>query len=895
MGKLHLTTNVLAFWCKALCILTTTSLAAIQIGHSQCNPGTLSGSVFHDTNNNGTLDGSEIGVANVLVVATDATGANQLAYTDSNGDYQFTGLNNAQYRVAFNTPAGYSPSWMGANNNSNIQFVTVPECTATYGVIAGSSICGSNPEITLTCFVEGRLGENDNIETIVALEHNFNSNSSVDVYATKGETGSVWGLTWRNTTGEIFSSAFVKQYAGLTAHGHDAIFRTTETGGVYSTSLFTKLSSLGINTGTLSVTDPYDCNYGDQVGKIGLGALIMSSDEQHMFVTNLNNNSVVKIDASNPTAATTSEFVVPDPGCAGGAYRVFALTEENGRIYVGVTCTADVSLNATQSSANVFEMDPVTGAFSLIFTTNYIKGFWETNLPGSHTTTHWLTDIDFTDDGNMLLGLTDRKGHRYCDGLSGRVDQQYPDLLMVWDNNGTWTLEANGSAGTLTGTGVGNGQGPTNGEFFGDDFWPTNPSHHPETALGSIMVLPGTNEVVSANYDPLINSYSGGLHRYSTRNGNLLSAIELYTHEVSPQYGKATGFGDIVALCGPAELEIGNFVWSDLDNDGMQDAGEPAIGNVAIILYDDTFTQIASTTTDANGNYIFNTGILPNACYYVGLDPNAYNSASNSYTLNGSNYLITANNTGNLITNSDLILHTNGSYLIEVKTGSYGDTDHNFDIGLVLPNTFDLALDKNLVSTSTPQLGDIVTFNIRVTNEGNLAANNFSVSDFIGNGFTFDPALNPGWTQSGGMITYQDGNILLPGDSRNYTVRLGLVFGNHSYLNIAEISGAEDENGDTDSDVDSDPDSDMSNDPAGEDDIDEAPVKILDLALRNELVGNTTTFQGGDCVAFEMTVFNQGNTVAEDVAVVNYSTTDLIFDPATNPDWVYEVGIGLLL
>ena len=895
MGKLHLTTKVLAFCCKALCIITTTSLAAIQIGNSQCNPGTLSGSVFHDTNNNGTAEATEIGVANVLVVATAQSGATQQVATDSNGTYEFTGLSDSQYRVEFIAPAGYNSSWIGTNNNSNIQFITMPDCTVSYGVIQGNSVCGSNPEIMLTCFVEGRVGDNSAIETIVGLEHDFNNASNVTVYATKAETGSVWGITWRNTAQEIFSSAFVKQYAGLTIHGHDAIFRTTETSGVYTTSLFTKLSTLGIDAGTLSVTDPYDCAYGDQVGKLGLGAIIMSSDEQHLFVTNLNNNSVVKIDANSPTAANTSEFIVPDPGCSGGSYRVFALTEENGRIYVGVTCTADVTLDATQSSANVFEMDPVTGAFDLIFSTNYIKGYWENNLPGSHTTTHWLTDIDFTDDGNMLLGLTDRKGHRYCDGLTGRVDQQFPDILMAWNNNGTWTLEANGTAGTLTGTGVGNGQGPSNGEFFGDDFWPANPSYHPETALGSFMVLPGTNEVVSANYDPLINSYSGGLHRYNTRNGDLVSAKELYVHEVSPQYGKATGFGDIVAMCGPAEIEIGNFVWSDLDGDGVQDAGEPALANVDVILYDAGFNQVGTTTTDANGNYIFNGGISPNDCYYVGLDPAIFNGANNTYTIGGANYLITLNDIGDLITNSDLVLHTNGSYLIEVKTGDYGDNNHNFDIGLVLPNRFDLALKKELVSSGTPQIGDIVQFRISVTNEGNLTATRFTVSDFIGNGFTFDSSLNAGWTESAGTIYFEDNTALLPGQSRDYLVNLGLLIGNqYSYLNISEISESEDENGLTDSDIDSTPDDDMSNDPAGEDDIDDAQVKILDLALRNELRGNTLVHQAGDCVYFEMTIYNQGNTVAENISVVNYSMTDMIFDPAYNVDWTYSVGIGYI-
>ena len=72
----------------------------------------------------------------------------------------------------------------------------------------------------------------------------------------------------------------------------------------------------------------------------------------------------------------------------------------------------------------------------------------------------------FTDDGNMIITFTDRVGHKYCNQPSNRLDHQFPDILMVWNNNGVWTLENNGTAGSLTGTGVGNTQGPGGGEFF---------------------------------------------------------------------------------------------------------------------------------------------------------------------------------------------------------------------------------------------------------------------------------------------------------------------------------------------------------------------------------------------------------------------------------------------
>ena len=64
---------------------------------------------------------------------------------------------------------------------------------------------------------------------------------------------------------------------------------------------------------------------------------------------------------------------------------------------------------------------------------------------------------------------------------------------------------------------------------------------------------------------------------------------------------------------------VGDFVWEDLDGDGVQDAGEPGVLGVTAYLLDGAGARIAdglggfvSTTTDGNGFYEF-TGLAPGA------------------------------------------------------------------------------------------------------------------------------------------------------------------------------------------------------------------------------------------------------------------------------------------
>jgi fimbrial isopeptide formation D2 family protein/uncharacterized repeat protein (TIGR01451 family) len=60
---------------------------------------------------------------------------------------------------------------------------------------------------------------------------------------------------------------------------------------------------------------------------------------------------------------------------------------------------------------------------------------------------------------------------------------------------------------------------------------------------------------------------------------------------------------------------IGDHVWNDANANGIQDTGETGISGIVIALYDSTGTLLITTTTDLNGNYLFDN--LPAGTYTV--------------------------------------------------------------------------------------------------------------------------------------------------------------------------------------------------------------------------------------------------------------------------------------
>ena len=80
-----------------------------------------------------------------------------------------------------------------------------------------------------------------------------------------------------------------------------------------------------------------------------------------------------------------------------------------------------------------------------------------------------------------------------------------------------------------------------------------------------------------------------------------------------------------------APASIGDRVWDDKNANGS-DEGEPGIGGATVILTDANGTEVARTTTDANGIYRF-TGLIPGTCTVTIEVPDGYTAATTSATV----------------------------------------------------------------------------------------------------------------------------------------------------------------------------------------------------------------------------------------------------------------------
>lgn len=81
---------------------------------------------------------------------------------------------------------------------------------------------------------------------------------------------------------------------------------------------------------------------------------------------------------------------------------------------------------------------------------------------------------------------------------------------------------------------------------------------------------------------------------------------------------------------------VGDYVWSDLNSDGIQDVGEPGIGGIVVTLYNSLNQPIGSAVTDGTGKYLI-TNVPPGTGYYVifSNSPNNPSGLQPSFTVQG--------------------------------------------------------------------------------------------------------------------------------------------------------------------------------------------------------------------------------------------------------------------
>lgn len=640
----------------------------------------VSGYVFRDYNANGVVDTNDKGVLKAVVNAYSASG--QLVGTDTvkttDGAYLLPSITGA-LRIEFvNLSENFWDAPVGTQSRTSVQFITAPASNINLGLSQPRDFTNGQPSVVTVCYRAGVHTDFTNDPAIITFPYFQAGSSNRNAYTIDydmpmnhdltvpiAKVGSLWGMAYDRFAGKVYASAFMKRHAGFGPHGSGAIYQT-DTVGV-NASLIADLNAIfGPNTTgpdlhnmDLDHFRDYkvqgNLNTIDAVSKVSLGGLAISPDGMHLYVMNLFDRHLYIIPTQNPSAVNITKVPIPIPVGTSNPddIRPFAVEQYLGVVYVGMVNSAQSTQNANDLKAYVYTFDPKSKTFNS-------KPFFETPLnyprgkatPGSpNQIADWLpwtngfkaippnvgdfnwqypiypqpllVGIDFTDDGELVIGLRDRYGDQMGNIVRSNPDndEYYSgvstgDVLIAARKNDGWELETNGKVGNKIST-SGPGNGPGGGEFFGDDYYVPFQN---EISTGGVKILSGQSEVIVGTIDPIFvpndvylgGANSGGVRWFSTDDGSFKRGYRLFgpghggkaIKLDSLDLGKASSLGDVEVITTPGPLEIGNRIWRDRDGDGIQDADEPGIAGLNVELWKAN-TRIATEITDAKGEYYF--------------------------------------------------------------------------------------------------------------------------------------------------------------------------------------------------------------------------------------------------------------------------------------------------
>jgi len=154
------------------------------------------------------------------------------------------------------------------------------------------------------------------------------------------------------------------------------------------------------------------------------------------------------------------------------------------------------------------------------------------------------------------------------------------------------------------------------------------------------------------------------LDEYTTPDGYTIPGLQVGQNNMGADFGYVP-YGT-----------IGDTLWLDFDADGVRDVGEPGVVGVTVELYTGGGVSVDTTTTDANGNYIFNG--LVNGIYEVlvnsGTDPAGLNQNYDKEGGNGCAGTAACDNSG-------FATISLGSTVLDVDFGYIGDYSLSGTVG----------------------------------------------------------------------------------------------------------------------------------------------------------------------------------------------------------------------
>jgi protocatechuate 3,4-dioxygenase beta subunit len=688
--------------------------------------------VFFDANKDGLQTPGEEGVAGVTVTLKDASGnVVGTTITNSLGNYLFQNVPAGNgYTIEFTPPIGtvFSPTGVGTDssidNNANAKGVTAP-----FSVVAGKDNLSIDAGIYLQPLDKASVGNKvwEDINNDGIQDPNEPGIAGVTV-TLKDANGNVVATTVTNEFGEYI-------FNNLTPGTYSIAFATPVG---YTPSPFTA----GLNNPTNSdnnggSTAPFTLAPGEINTNVDAGF-------HNTTPSNLYLGDKVWYDNNKDGIQDADE-----PGVAGVTVQL-----------LNATTGAVLSTTSTDANGNYIFPNLQAGDYKVKFS-NLPAGYGLTSketTPGSATGSD-ANESGITDVINLTANNTTIDAGIYPQATTKSLASLGD---KVWYDNNADGIQDPGETGVANVT-----------VNLLDDLGNVVRSTKTD-ALGNYIftgLQPGTYTVEFSNLPTDFIGSPAGVGTDPSKNSDATSSTAgVYeTQPIALGAGENNTSVDFGINNPTNNAALGNKVWNDMNNDGIQDANEVGVPGVTVTLYNALGAVIGTTVTDANGEYMFNG--LASGTYSVG-----FSNLPSGYTITP------ANQGGSTLTDGN-------ANPLSGKTGAItlapGEINKTIDAGIYNPNLGSIGGliwdDKNADgiqdANEPPTSGLVVTLKdgtgkvvgVAVTDgNGQYLFTNLPVGDYTveftkPDGTIYSPATPPGTTNNDGN-TGVAGVSILPGD-----------------------------------------------------------------------------------------------------------------------------------